>query len=94
MCFATGFVVKSRKNIFIITIIYTSHKQRIDDNDAVAGNNNACSFIWGICVVLMQSIHFIGPLKASLGSGAAAAAARKAVKTWAAWRQFGGGKAS
>jgi hypothetical protein len=42
-------------------------------------------------VVLTQSIRPMGLLEASLGL-ASVAAARKAVKTWAARRQFGGGK--
>jgi hypothetical protein len=42
-------------------------------------------------VVSMQSICPMGLLKASLGS-VLVAAARKAVKTWAAQRQFGGAK--
>ena len=40
-------------------------------------------------VVSMQSIRPMGLLEASLGS-VPAAATRKAVKTWAARRQFGG----
>jgi hypothetical protein len=34
------------KNIF--TLITLLNTQCVDDDDAIAGNDNACSFVWGI----------------------------------------------
>ena len=31
--------------LLLITLLNT---QRVDDDDAIAGNNDACSFVWGI----------------------------------------------
>ena len=81
------------KKISLLLLITLLNTQRVDVDDAIADNGDACSFVWGISDGFNAIDLSHGTIEASLGL-APAAAARKAVKTWAARRQFGGGKKS
>ena len=47
-CFATDRCVKSTRKIPVLLLIILLNTQRVDDDDTVAGNNDACSFVWGV----------------------------------------------
>ncbi len=42
------FMLLNLEKISLLLLITLLNTQRVDDDDAIAGNNNACSFVWGI----------------------------------------------
>ncbi len=79
--------------IIILLLIALLNTQRVDDDDAIAGNNDACSFVWGISGGFYKIDSFYGTIGSIpwLGSGGSG---EEGSQTWVAWRQFGGGKKS